>query len=311
MTDQPASANFGFLKAHDAQLVRLGALAERYFRDDPNTCLLKLRQFGEVLAQLVAARAGLFENAQEPQADLLRRLKLERVLPPDAADLFHHIRLAGNKASHANTGGHAEALTGLKVARELGVWFHRTFGPQKKFSPGTFVPPPNPADATKALSDELRRLRDELDKHRTAAVSFRQACTRGCADLFLGGIVRQKSPHRGAADLQAAGDLGLADPCAMQFPDLSSVDGGSRRSAEPLAILAGMRQASPRSFPQNLPFELGEDSQQASHGPTGRRGQILRLATIFGPLRRFILAHPNPLIVGAAFSGSFLIHVSS
>jgi type I restriction enzyme R subunit len=33
------SANFEFLGTHDAQLLRLGALAERYFKDDPNTCL--------------------------------------------------------------------------------------------------------------------------------------------------------------------------------------------------------------------------------------------------------------------------------
>ena len=108
-------------------------------------------------------------------------------------------------------------------------------------------------------------------------VSFRQACIRGWADLFLGGLGRQKSPHRGAADLQAAGDLGFADPCAMQFPDLSSVDGGSSRSAEPFSILPRMSQASASSLPQNFPFELGEDRQQASHGSTGRRGQIQRL----------------------------------
>jgi len=29
------SQNFGFLAEHDEQLVRLGALAERYFTDDP------------------------------------------------------------------------------------------------------------------------------------------------------------------------------------------------------------------------------------------------------------------------------------
>ena len=39
-------SNFDFLKSYDAQLVRLGALAERYFKEDPNTCLIKLRQFG-------------------------------------------------------------------------------------------------------------------------------------------------------------------------------------------------------------------------------------------------------------------------
>jgi hypothetical protein len=44
------SANFGFLAENDEQLVRLAALAERYFADDPNTSLIKLRQFSELLA---------------------------------------------------------------------------------------------------------------------------------------------------------------------------------------------------------------------------------------------------------------------
>jgi type I restriction enzyme R subunit len=44
---EPLSANFDFLGTQDAQLVRLGALAERYFKDDPNTCLIKLRQLAK------------------------------------------------------------------------------------------------------------------------------------------------------------------------------------------------------------------------------------------------------------------------
>ncbi|NJO30157.1 MAG: hypothetical protein HC874_23470, partial [Richelia sp. SL_2_1] len=69
---QPASPNFGFLASHDSQLARLGTLAERYFADDPNTCLIKLRQFGELLAQLVAASVGMYVY-DERQVDLLRR----------------------------------------------------------------------------------------------------------------------------------------------------------------------------------------------------------------------------------------------
>ena len=57
--------NFAFLQPHDEQLVRLGLLAEKYFADDPNTCQLKLRQFAELLAQLLAARVGLYTTAQE------------------------------------------------------------------------------------------------------------------------------------------------------------------------------------------------------------------------------------------------------
>lgn len=175
MPEPIASANFGFLAAHDQQLVRLGALAERYFADDPSTCLIKLRQFGETLAQLVAAKAGLFRDAQEAQSDLLRRLKFERVIPREVADLFHHLRSVGNKATHENDGDHSEALTALKVARELGVWFHRTFGAVKAFKPGPFVPPADPAAATKALSEELARLRTEVDGHKSAAEKARSA----------------------------------------------------------------------------------------------------------------------------------------
>src|SRR5580692_1448168 len=165
---KPISANFDFLGKHDAQLVRLGALAERYFKDDPNTCLIKLRQFGEVLGQLTAAKAGLFSSPEEQQTELLRRLKFERVLPEQPADLFHQIRLVGNRAMHAQGGNHAEALTTLKLARELGVWFYRTFT-DPRFSPGAFVPPPDPAAATKALHEELERLRGVANEARSDA----------------------------------------------------------------------------------------------------------------------------------------------
>ena len=81
----------------------------------------------------------------------------------------------GNKATHENDGTHTEALTALKVSRELGAWFHRTFGPSKTFAPGAFVPPPDPSAATKALSEELSRLRSEVDSQRTAAEKARIA----------------------------------------------------------------------------------------------------------------------------------------
>lgn len=67
-------SNFGHLQTHDQQLVRLGMLAERYFADDPNTCLLKLRQLAELLAQLAASNVGVFASPDEKQVDLVRRL---------------------------------------------------------------------------------------------------------------------------------------------------------------------------------------------------------------------------------------------
>jgi type I restriction enzyme R subunit len=168
------SANFDFLGAQDVQLVRLGGLAERYFKDDPNTCLIKLRQFGELLAQLTAAKAGLLGSPEEAQADLLRRLKIERITPPEVIELFHQLRVAGNRATHAQTGDHAEALTSLKIARQLGIWFFRTFA-GVPLSPGPFVPPPDPSAAATAIYKELERLRAEVAASQTDAENSRAA----------------------------------------------------------------------------------------------------------------------------------------
>src|SRR5438128_7933235 len=75
------TSNFAHLHEHDAQLLRLGMLAERYFPDDPNTSLLKLRQLAELLAQLVATKVGLYQSPEESQYDLLRRLQDQGMLP--------------------------------------------------------------------------------------------------------------------------------------------------------------------------------------------------------------------------------------
>lgn len=153
------SVNFAFLVRHDAQLDRLGALAERFFAEDANTTIIKLRQFAELLAQLTAAKLGLWTSPEEKQADLLRRLRDRGALTREVGDLFHFIRRAGNAAAHDLDGDHPTALSCLKHARALGVWFHRTVTGDRAFAPGPFVPPPDPRAEGAALKAELERLR--------------------------------------------------------------------------------------------------------------------------------------------------------
>src|SRR5262245_46316284 len=119
--------NFVHLQEHDEQLVRLGMLAERYFPEDPNTSLLKLRQLTELLAQHVAANIGEFTSPEEATYDLLRRLQDQEIVPREIAQLFGEVRRIGNAATHKLTGDHRTALAALKITWQLGVWFHRTF----------------------------------------------------------------------------------------------------------------------------------------------------------------------------------------
>lgn len=159
--------NFAHLQEHDEQLLRLGLLAERYFAEDPNTCLLKLRQLTELLAQLIASQVGLFVSTQESHYELLRRLQDQRILPREVGQLFDEVRRAGNAANHALTGDHRTALNQLKITWQLGLWFHRTFQ-DPQFKSGPFIPPQAPRDESEELRAELAQLSEALQTYQAA-----------------------------------------------------------------------------------------------------------------------------------------------
>jgi type I restriction enzyme, R subunit len=172
----PAS-NFSFLAAHDPQLARLGFDAERFFARHPDVALLRLRQLGERLAQRTAALGGVYFLVNDSQLDLLRRLEDRRVVPPEAAKLFHGLRRAGNEAAHEATGSHRQALLHLRLAWMLGAWFQRTFA-DPSFQPGPFIPPADPeveegarVREIEALQAQLAEMRRELAAQQAAAAA--------------------------------------------------------------------------------------------------------------------------------------------
>ena len=117
------SANFHFLGTYDVKLVQLATLAERYFREDPATCIFKLRQFAELLSKQIAARHAVYLGERETFEETLRRLSYERIIPKETADVFHALRKVGNRAVHEGVGTFSDALAALKFARQLGIWF--------------------------------------------------------------------------------------------------------------------------------------------------------------------------------------------
>jgi type I restriction enzyme R subunit len=214
---QATSFNFGFLAKRYPQLDQIGAKGERYFSDDPVVSLITIRHFGEKLAQLAAARSGLFTDANEPQADLLRRLRIDGNYPRNVLDLFHQLRLAGNAATHRSEGDHATALACLKMARQLGIWFYRTFD-DHHFKAGPFQPPRAPIDATAELTAELGRLRAERD----AALTEAQRAQAAAADA---------EAVRLAAE---AGAKGAAEETAV-WAQLAAEAGMRRRKGAPVS----------------------------------------------------------------------------
>ncbi len=157
------SSNFDFLYEHDPVFCQIGSAAERAFPYDPNTTLIKLRQLAEAMAQDLAARSAIQFDETTSQADLLYKLNREIRLDPIIKDLFHTLRIEGNKATHQFQTQHKEAMNGLKLARSLAIWFHQSFGKQGTgFKPGAFIPPQDPSKQLRDLKTEIEQLKAEL-----------------------------------------------------------------------------------------------------------------------------------------------------
>lgn len=238
-----ASPNFGFLGEHDVRLAVLGGFAEQYFRDDPSTAIVKLRQFAELLAKLIAAHHAIYRDERETFEETLRRLSYERIIPKEPADIFHALRKAGNAAVHEAKGDHAHALTALKFARSLGVWFHRTYGRQPGFNPGAFVPPAQPVDLTGPLREEIEALRRRVTETEDAAArALREADEQLRARETIEERLKREADER--ATWEQLAQETEAEKSAL---------------AEKLAALQGQAEATPRAEVLKL-IERGEEA---------------------------------------------------
>lgn len=298
------TTNFACLGEHDEQLLRLGMLAERYFPDDPNTCLLKLRQLAEALAQATATRVGVFEeSAQEGQYELLGRLRDHGILPPEVYQLFGEVRRTGNAASHALAGDHRAALATLKVAWQLGLWFHRTFK-DPKYRSGPFLPPRPPKDESAELRVELSALSKAVADHHAAHQEQSQQVDAMAAEL------------RAAKDEQSFWEQMAAEAEAEKSELLQRLAAQqAQAAAQPASQVAAMVQAAGvaagevtldeagtrRIIDQQLRdagWEADTETLRFSHGARPEKGKNRAIAewpTASGPADYVLFAGLTPL----------------
>lgn len=171
------ASNFAFLQEHDPVFFQLAHSAEQLFPVDPNASLVKLRLFAEALAQHIATQCGIIFDEFTTQADLLFKIQREINLDQSIRSLFHVLRVEGNRAAHDFRADirHRDAMNALKVARDLSVWFHRSFGNAgAKFSPGPFLPPQDPSQQLRQLHDRIAQLTAQLDQSQQEIASNQQ-----------------------------------------------------------------------------------------------------------------------------------------
>jgi len=172
-------SNFTFLAPKWPTLAQLGELAEKNLHTDPNTSLIKLRMFGEILSKIILSCENLEEPFDGKQTTRLGLIKSDGALPDRLIDLFHSVRKAGNKATHEACGTVQEATTQM-IAYRLAVWFVQTYE-DWTFEPPPFKQPEKPQDIHElqdllrrktANFEELARLQEELAQQKAVALTL-------------------------------------------------------------------------------------------------------------------------------------------
>ena len=87
-------SNFEFLKEVEPPvLYRIAQLAESYLYTDPNGCLVKLRQFAEVMVNEVLQTEHIALPYDNTQANRINLLKHKEIIEYQLANLLHQLRL--------------------------------------------------------------------------------------------------------------------------------------------------------------------------------------------------------------------------
>jgi len=231
------ASNFAFLAEHSPLLADLGATAERVYPFDPASAVLKLRLLAESITQEVAARIGV--RLQQPtQAELLRAVDQRLGLDAQVRQMFHLLRQRGNEAAHHldHSIGYREGLEALKVAREVALWFHRSFGSDPDFKPGPFILPDDPSQRLLSLQQQLA----ELSQHLTQAQSERTASSE-LADLLAAQAEQERLLAERAAEERSVYEA-LAEEASARYAALKAQFDAHLQAANAQPITASAQE---------------------------------------------------------------------
>ncbi|WP_280191836.1 type I restriction-modification system endonuclease [Delftia sp. PS-11] len=287
-------SNFEFLSTHSQSLAALGLAAEKIFPHDPPSCVAKLRLLAEAIAKDVGHRIGV-QLLQPTQAELLRAIDSRLGLDPQLRQMFHMLRTRGNDAVHEVDAaiGYREALESLKVAREVALWFHRTFGTNPQFKPGPFQLPDDPSQKLYALQKQIEALHVRLSSEQ-ALVSDREAMAKllqqqADQEKYLAAqalqerdIYEQLAREASATIEQLKAELVNAQAAAAaQAPSADSVRAWGKRSRK-AASLVTMDESATRLIIDQMLHDAGwkADTVELTHAKGARpvRGQNLAIA---------------------------------
>ena len=156
------SINFEPLRASHPDLANLAAYAEQYLHRDPESALVKLRNFAERIVDHLYTHLRLPQAPQSKFIDLLNNASFAMLADKLVLDKFHLLRKLGNSAAHGEEIRAMDANRALHEAWQIARWLHvAIIGGKAEDFPAFREPPLEGADTKAAIKREKKRLAEE------------------------------------------------------------------------------------------------------------------------------------------------------
>lgn len=171
--DGNLKSNFIFLEERWPLLTSIGNTAEKYLYSDPNSCLIKLGQFGESIVRLMFTLDFIPEPEEEnSHANRIKVLKSEGLLPKEIDDILFALRTTRNRAVHEGYESIEQAKVLMEFAHNLGVWFMQTYG-DWNYEPATYEVPldtSNDMDFQAIINEQEEKIKELTEKIESATL---------------------------------------------------------------------------------------------------------------------------------------------
>ena len=163
--DIEKSINFEMLRSQWPELATLGAKAESYVHTDPESCLVKLRNYLELIIRWLYRHERLEQGYRASLYDLLQDDVFQSVMPNAVLLKMDALRIHGNRAAHGDKIKAGDALWLLQEAFYVGGWLFLTYGNGTKEALGKYAFPEAPKAEIAALTKkELQRKQEQLEQ---------------------------------------------------------------------------------------------------------------------------------------------------
>lgn len=117
-------SNFSFLKEKQSTLAQLAEQAEQYIYSDPQSSVVKLRCYSELVVAYIYTELNLSTYGLSNFFEKLKNDAFINAVEGCVIEKLHAIRIKGNKAAHADGVSIDDALWMVKEAYFIGAWLH-------------------------------------------------------------------------------------------------------------------------------------------------------------------------------------------